>query len=53
VILFYKKSLIEDSDHEDFYLDDLKSNYLKFNRVLLASTSKYLFFFTVDIEGTV
>jgi hypothetical protein len=38
LIVFYKKSILDDADHEDFYFDDLRSNIINFKRVLLAST---------------
>ena len=48
--LFFNKGPQYDFEHEDFYFNDLSTNYLRSDRVILAVTKKYLFFFKEKTE---
>ena len=48
--LFFNKGPQYDFEHEDFYFNDLSTNDLRSDRVILAVTKKYLFFFKEKTE---
>ena len=47
---FFIKGPENDSDHEDFYFNDLSSEDLRSERVIIAVTKKYLFLFKENSE---
>jgi hypothetical protein len=48
--LFFHKGPQYDFEHEDFYFNDLSTNDLRSDRVIVAVTKKHLFFFKEKTE---
>lgn len=48
--LFFNKGKNYDFEHEDFYFNDLSTEDLRSDRVIVAVTKKYLFFFKENPE---